>query len=462
MAAGSVTLWPQAHSSKPRIEIPGKCQSSPSPLVEFLFFHKAIRAELSRLHQDALAVEQGSEAEITALLNRYHFLRAIYTHHSRAEDEVIFPALDLRVKNVAHAYSLEHKVESDLFDQMFLLLTAALKEKGSAPMELRRELICCTEAIQTTLCQHFSKEEEQVFPLLMRHFSFEEQADLVWQFLCSIPVNLMEKFLPWLATSLTQEERQQMTACLEEIVPEEQLLQQVVFAWLQGGVTGDQSLGDDIASLPLIGDLVQCGQLSKAVLIEDCPRVTTGMLEDCRDKESEAKKRCDPDIGQDLTAKGLQGRCSPSRIPINELLYWHDAIRKELRDLSEETRQIKLSEILPPAKLSSFVERLQFLAEVCIFHSTAEDKVLFPAVNEKVQSALSCTLDHAREEQQIDDVRRLVEGLQSVGSGSPISSQLCGTLCAQAEMMVKSIRQHLHDEEIEVYLFLLYAVSLKM
>lgn len=61
----------------------------------------------------------------------------------------------------------------------------------------------------------------------MLHFSFEEQADLVWQFLCSIPVNLMEKFLPWLATSLTQEERQQMTACLEEIVPEEQLLQQV-------------------------------------------------------------------------------------------------------------------------------------------------------------------------------------------------------------------------------------------
>lgn len=78
--------------------------------------------------------------------------------------QVIFPALDLRVKNVANAYSLEHQTESHLFDQMFLLLTAALKEKGSAPMELRRELICCTEAIQTTLCQHLSKEEEQVLP----------------------------------------------------------------------------------------------------------------------------------------------------------------------------------------------------------------------------------------------------------------------------------------------------------
>lgn len=82
--------------------------------------------------------------------------------------------------------------------------------------------------------------------------------------------------------------------------------------------------------------------------------------------------------------------------------------------------------------------------------STAEDKVLFPAVKEKVQSSFSCALDHAREEQQIDDVRRLVEGLQSVEIDSSVSSQLYVTLCAQAEVMVKSIRQHLHDEEIEV------------
>lgn len=90
MAAGTVTaLWHPADSTRPRIEIPdiSQCPSA-SPVVEFLFFHKAIRAELARLHQDALAVEQGSEVEITALLNRYHFLRAIYKHHSRAEDEV--------------------------------------------------------------------------------------------------------------------------------------------------------------------------------------------------------------------------------------------------------------------------------------------------------------------------------------------------------------------------------------
>ena len=66
------------------------------------------------------------------------------------------------MKNVAKTYSLEHKEESDLFDQMLELLNLALKEKSNIATKLRRQLICCTEAIQTTLCQHLSKEEQQV------------------------------------------------------------------------------------------------------------------------------------------------------------------------------------------------------------------------------------------------------------------------------------------------------------
>jgi zinc finger-like protein len=79
----------------------------------------------------------------------------------------MFPALDLRVKNVAHAYSLEHQVEGELLDQMSGLLRKAVVVKGSVPLNLRRELLSCTEALQTILCQHFSKEEEQVLHLIL-------------------------------------------------------------------------------------------------------------------------------------------------------------------------------------------------------------------------------------------------------------------------------------------------------
>lgn len=72
--------------------------------------------------------------------------------------QVIFPALDIRVKNVAQTYSLEHKGESNLFDHLFELLSSNSRNDES----FLRELASCTGALQTTVSQHMSKEEEQV------------------------------------------------------------------------------------------------------------------------------------------------------------------------------------------------------------------------------------------------------------------------------------------------------------
>lgn len=65
-----------------------------SPILIFVFFHKAIRAELDRFHRDSMefATNQQSGGDIAPLLQRYHFLRALYKHHCNAEDEV-FPFL---------------------------------------------------------------------------------------------------------------------------------------------------------------------------------------------------------------------------------------------------------------------------------------------------------------------------------------------------------------------------------
>lgn len=71
---------------------------------------------------------------------------------------MIFPALDIRVKNVAQTYSLEHQGESDLFDHLFELLNSSVDNDENFP----RELASCTGALQTSVSQHMAKEEEQV------------------------------------------------------------------------------------------------------------------------------------------------------------------------------------------------------------------------------------------------------------------------------------------------------------
>ena len=64
------------------------CLKPRSPILIFLFFHKAIRKELDALHRLAMAFAIGKRTDIRPLLERYHFLRSIYKHHSNAEDEV--------------------------------------------------------------------------------------------------------------------------------------------------------------------------------------------------------------------------------------------------------------------------------------------------------------------------------------------------------------------------------------
>ena len=76
--------------------------------------------------------------------------------------QVIFPALDIRVKNVARTYSLEHEGESYLFDKLFELVETKVQNEES----YKRELASRTGALQTSISQHMSKEEEQVLSLI--------------------------------------------------------------------------------------------------------------------------------------------------------------------------------------------------------------------------------------------------------------------------------------------------------
>ncbi|CAL5350178.1 unnamed protein product [Camellia sinensis] len=391
-----------------------------SPILIFLFFHKAIRTELDGLHRAAMAFVSDQEGDLNPLLEQYHFFRSIYKHHCNAEDEVIFPALDIRVKNVAQTYSLEHEGESVLFDQLFALLNSNMQNEES----YRRELACCTGALQTSISQHMSKEEEQVFPLLIEKFSFEEQASLVWQFLCSIPVSMMAEFLPWLSSSISSDECQDMRKCLSKIIPEEKLLQQVIFTWMDGVKTNDKHKSCESSK-------DQSSPDSDAITLN-----SSAMKAHCACESSRTGKR-----------KCVEPNCnleeSTLARPVDEILHWHKAIKRELNDIAEAARRIQLAGDF--SDLSAFNKRLQFIAEVCIFHSVAEDKVIFPALD----AELCFAQEHAEEESQFDKFRCLIESIESAGANSS-SAEFYSKLCSHADHIMDTIQKHFHNEEVQV------------
>lgn len=77
---------PTSSSSSTKACVKNSAQKS--PILIFLFFHKAIKSELESLHRAAMDFATNQQSDIKPLLKRYHFLRSIYKHHCNAEDEV--------------------------------------------------------------------------------------------------------------------------------------------------------------------------------------------------------------------------------------------------------------------------------------------------------------------------------------------------------------------------------------
>lgn len=158
------------------------------------------------------------------------------------------------MKNIVSNYSLEHDGTDDLFTSIFHWLNVLEHELGNVS-DVLREVILCIGTIQSSVCQHMLKEERQVyhffqlkrhylssdflyvltchasstqvFPLLIEKFTFQEQASLVWQFICSVPVMVLEDFLPWMMSYLSHKERTEVVNCMKDVVPTEDSSQQV-------------------------------------------------------------------------------------------------------------------------------------------------------------------------------------------------------------------------------------------
>ncbi|XP_065860744.1 zinc finger protein BRUTUS isoform X2 [Euphorbia lathyris] len=236
---------------------------------------------------------------------------------------------------------------------------------------------------------------------------------------------MVSVLLQWLASSISMNERQDMHKCLSKIIPEEKLLQQIVFTWMERRYEAKEVdiRADNPKDLPSVNSTartITCGLDYTTCVCEQYKIGKRKWLESSNDAS---------DIGTH---------------PINEILLWHNAIKRELNELAEEARKIKLSGDF--TNLSAFDDRLHFIAEVCIFHSIAEDKVIFPAVD----GELSFFQEHAEEESQFNEFRSLIENIQKSGANSNSAADFYAKLCSHADQIIETTQRHFYNEEVQV------------
>ncbi|XP_051136609.1 zinc finger protein BRUTUS-like At1g74770 [Andrographis paniculata] len=319
-----------------------------APVLFFVATHKAFRADLASIRRVAAeASESGSCGQelVVDLRRRLEFLKLVYNYHSAAEDEVIFLAIDTLIKNVVPAYTLEHKSIEENFSSIFHHLDLLTKKDEKAP-QMFQELLFSIGTIQSMICHHMQKEEEQVFPMLMEKFTSEEQSQLVWQYMCSVPFMLLEDFFPWTAHHLSSHEKLDLEHCIRLIMPKEMLLQEVVISWIQS-----KERCFDADNIYGRGYQLLNGLSSLEDIHVVCP------LEVHCEQEQQVKK--------EVHTKGIY--------------LWHAAIRRDFDQIIEELYQIRSSSCF--SSLSSTLSQIKFMADVVIFYSNHLRKVLYPLPN---------------------------------------------------------------------------------
>ena len=221
----SLFIW-EADSSSSHIG----CTERP---IDTIFkFHKAISKDLEYLDVESAKLIDCDDTFLQQFIGRFRLLWGLYKAHSNAEDEVVFPALESKeaLHNVSHSYTLDHKQEENLFEDIasvlseLLLLHEDLKRvsvtenlNGSPDgkhlrnyIELATKLQGMCKSIRVTLDQHIFREELELWPLFGRHFSVEEQDKIVGRIIGTTGAEVLQSMLPWVTSALTQDEQNKM------------------------------------------------------------------------------------------------------------------------------------------------------------------------------------------------------------------------------------------------------------
>lgn len=195
------------------------------PMDHIIFFHKALKKDL-----EYLVFVSAKLAENIGFLkdfhDRFHLLRLFYQIHSDSEDGIAFPALEAKrnFQNISHSYTIDHKLEGELFIKVSSILDEISNLIGSVysgdfhaldQREPKYGQLCVTLhgmciLMHKVLCDHIHHEEIELFPLFRKHFSLEEQEKITGQMLGRIRSEVLQEMIPWLMASLTPDEQHAM------------------------------------------------------------------------------------------------------------------------------------------------------------------------------------------------------------------------------------------------------------
>jgi iron-sulfur cluster repair protein YtfE (RIC family) len=363
-----------------------------------------------------------------------------------------FPLHQQRVPQHAHPNNAFHHAQTPterqeyLFEQLGQLLSSAVAQSAAARAATVRQLVCKVEAIHTTLRKHLAKEEAQLLPLLLHHFTFPEQAELVAQFLYCIPLDTVERVVGWLRPAVPPRELQQLLTHLTEVVPDNLLLQ-LLATWLDPG-------GAPPTAAAAAAAAEAKGEASEAAV------------------STAAAAAPAPAAAPSSTAAAAAA--APQWPPLQGIVLFHESIKGALEAFATEAAALQAAPGgASAAQLAGLVERHRFLRSVCAFHTHSEEEVMFPEVMRLSKGAFpagapaaadaavlqsaarlacsTCQREHAEEVSRFEELGRLLADVRALARrGRREAAGMLGQLVHALRRVCSVISAHMRREEADV------------
>lgn len=369
------------------------------------------------------------------------------------------------------SYRVEHEDEERLFEQLVTLITNALAATGAQRVEGVREFVCKVEEVHMMLRKHLLKEEEQLLPLLLHHFTVDEQAQLIAQSLCCIPLAMVGVVLSWVKTVMTAEEQQALLQQVCVCVTRRGMVIIVFLCFFKSlcGTTSpacDQvqhAMAHDQALLQLLVAWLACDGASDADQPPDVGHKRKANTAPLHPPSSIKRVHADTATANTTLA------ADAGNPPLRDILYLHQAIRSALEAFVHDAQQLTRAGAVSSTQLSALVDKHRFLRAICTCHSTSEEEVVFPAARQLSRTTSDaasdttteallpglvdeCEEEHAEEASLFEDLGRLLGDVKaSTRRGAREAAALTQRLCHSALAVRDAIGDHLLKEESQVF-----------
>eukprot|EP00516_Mucochytrium_quahogii_P009107 CAMPEP_0203773238 /NCGR_PEP_ID=MMETSP0099_2-20121227/4538_1 /ASSEMBLY_ACC=CAM_ASM_000209 /TAXON_ID=96639 /ORGANISM=" , Strain NY0313808BC1" /LENGTH=217 /DNA_ID=CAMNT_0050671029 /DNA_START=445 /DNA_END=1095 /DNA_ORIENTATION=+ len=193
------------------------------PYTELVHIHNCLRQEVGELRTRVIQLGKSAGNQqlwpkaLGELLHQFDFFYVVYHSHSKAEDDVIIPALVRKglAPQAEKEIRDEHSGHGKVFEEIRIILLHLRGQNvfglsSECTNELRRlleHLADLVDRVNSSVFLHLKKEEEELFPLLTQHFAQGELEFLAGNILGNRSSELVNCYLEMIIRDLPEQEK---------------------------------------------------------------------------------------------------------------------------------------------------------------------------------------------------------------------------------------------------------------